>query len=172
MNNKYLQAAVLVVVAVVALFLIPWKHQPAKITDFESCRTNGGEILETDPIQCMGPDGKTYKEDESPAPDVMLDAPQYGDLVASPIKVSGKARGNWFFEAQMPVTLKDDQGKVLFQGPAHADGDWMTNDYVPFSLSVPFVPGDAQYGVLIISRDNPSGDPANDASYAVPVRFK
>ena len=172
MNNKYLQIIVLVVLAILVLFVIPWKHQPVKVTDFQSCERAGGQILQSEPAQCLASDGKIFTEDTNPAPEVVLDTPQYGDLVSSPLKVSGKARGSWFFEGSMPMTLKDDQGKILAQTPAHADGDWMTTNYVPFSATLTFDPGTAQSGVLIISKDNPSGDPANASSVAIPVRFK
>ncbi len=127
--------------------------------------------MQSEPVQCTF-NGQTFTEDTNPAPEVTFDTPQYGDLVSSPMKISGKARGTWFFEATMPAVLKDDQGNILTQGPMHADGDWQTTDFVNFSGTMTFDPGAAPYGVLIISKDNPSGDPANDSSVAIPVRFK
>ncbi|MEO8065494.1 MAG: Gmad2 immunoglobulin-like domain-containing protein [Candidatus Doudnabacteria bacterium] len=170
MNNKYLQIAFLIIFAAIALFVIKRKPVPV-ITDFSSCQTAGGIITGGEPVTC-GINGRTFEEQQSAEPEVVVDQPQYGGLVSSPMKVSGKAKGFWFFEATMPVTLKDDQGNVLFQGPAQAQSDWMTADYVPFSVTMTFDPKDAQYGVLIVNKDNPSGDPARDAAYAIPVRFK
>lgn len=128
--------------------------------------------MQTDPIACKMPDGRTFEEEESAQPDVVLDTPKYGDLVKSPLTVTGKARGGWFFEAQLPVILKDSTGKELFHGPASAQSDWMTADYVPFSVTFPFDPADAEFGILLINKDNPSGDPDLDSSSAIPVRFK
>ena len=174
-NRRIYQIILLVVLVIVAVLLWPKlkapQQQQISVTDFGSCQSAGGQIMQTDPITCVY-NGKTYTEAETQTPDMQLDKPAYGDLVTSPMTVSGKVRGNWFFEASMPAVLKDETGKVLFQGPIHTTGDWMTTDYVPFSQTITFDPGTAQYGVLIISKDNPSGDPANDSSYAVPVRFK
>jgi hypothetical protein len=117
-------------------------------------------------------DGRTFAEEESSLPDVILDQPKYGDLVKSPLGIIGKARGTWFSEANIPVTLKDDTGKVLAQQGLQAIGDWMTAEYVPFAGTVPFDPGTAEFGVLIINKDNPSGNPDLDSSIAIPVRFK
>ena len=179
MNNKLiLQIAGLIVLIGLGWLLLPKVHGPeptptANVTDFSSCQQAGGTVMQdADPILCKMPDGRTFQEDETPQPDVVLDSPHYGDLVKSPLTIVGKAKGTWFFEAQMPVTLKDDKGNVLFQGPAHAQGDWMTTDYVPFSITVPFDPGTAQYGVLIIEKDNPSDLPEFDSSFAIPVQFK
>jgi len=174
-NKRVLQVGLIIILAAVAWFWLPHLRpleEPINVTDFSSCQQAGGNVLQTDPITCKMPDGRTFAEEESAQPDVILDQPKYGDLVKSPLGVMGRARGTWFFEASMPVTLKDDTGKVLFQGPVQAIGDWMTTDYVPFAGTIPFDPGTAQYGVLIINKDNPSGNPDLDSSIAIPVRFK
>jgi len=163
----------LLVVAGLALYFLPrLKKAPTPhVTDFASCQKWGGSIVDGEPVKCYY-NGQTYEEADHNEPDVVLDKPLYGDLVTSPMVVKGKARGTWFFEASMPVVLKDDSGKVLYQGSIPALGDWMTTDYVEFATSIPFDPGSAQNGVLIISKDNPSGDPQFDSAHAVPVRFK
>ena len=177
MNSKTIyQIIVLVALVALAWFLLPHVHQPqtqptVNVTDFASCQQAGGALTDGDPVTCSY-NGHTYSESQSTQPEVMLDTPQYGDLVHSPMTVSGKARGNWFFEANLPVVLKDENGKVLAQQGMHATADWMTTDYVPFTGTLTFDPGTAQYGVLIISKDNPSGLPQYDSSVAVPIRFK
>jgi hypothetical protein len=172
-NKKLLQFIALVVLAAIVLFVIKRKPQAGpQVTDFQSCQAAGGAITDGEPVTCTALDGHTFAEQVTQDPEVVVDTPQYGDLVSSPLQVSGKARGFWFFEGQMPVTLKDDQGNVLVKTPAHANGDWMTQDFVPFTATLNFNPGDAQYGVLVIEKDNPSGDPQFDAAFAVPVRFK
>ena len=173
MNNKYLQATVLIALAAGALFLLSQKKQePIIVTDFGSCQMAGGEIIQDNPIRCRMPGGQTFDSEENPEPEVVLDMPAYGDLVKSPLTVTGKARGTWFFEANLPVTLKDENGKVLAQVGAQAQSDWMTTDYVPFTATLTFDPGTVQYGVLIIEKDNPSGMPEFDSSFAIPVKFK
>lgn len=175
MNYKtFFQIVVLLVLAALALFVIRRQpqSQPIKVTDFASCELAGGAILETDPPQCMALDGRKFTAPINPEPEVVVDQPVYGAVINNPLIVSGQAKGFWFFEASLPVILKDDQGNVLAQTPATAQADWMTTDYVPFTATLNFNPGSSQYGVLIINKDNPSGDTSKDASFAVPVRFR
>lgn len=171
-NKKFVQIVVLAVLAGLALFVIPRKQQLARITDFQSCEAAGGTLVDGEPVKCISPDGRTFEEAEHSEPEVIVDQPEYGVLVTSPLHVSGKARGFWFFEANIPVTLKDQDGKILAQKGFMATDNWMTEDYVPFEGDLTFETPETDYGVLIINKDNPSGDPDKDASYAVPVRFK
>ena len=150
----------------------PNESQFANVNDFASCQQASGEIINGDPVVCKLSDGRTFEEAEHAEPEVILDYPKYGDVVASPLTVVGKAKGTWFFEANLPVTLKDDKGNVLIKIGAMAQSDWMTTEYVPFSVTLPFDPGTSEFGVLIIEKDNPSGLSEFDSSFAIPVRFK
>jgi hypothetical protein len=176
-TKRILQVIVLLLLVVVAYLLWPKlnrqnESQYANVSDFGSCQLAGGVIQGSHPAICRLPDGRSFEEEENLEGDVVLNYPQYGDLITSPLTVVGKARGTWYFEANLPVTLKDDTGKVLVQKGAQAQSDWMTTDYVPFSVNLTFDPGDAEFGVLIIEKDNPSGLPEFDSSFAIPVRFK
>ena len=100
-----------------------------------------------------------------------------GDAVTSPLGITGEARGTWFFEASFPVTLTDWDGKIIAQLPAQAIGDWMTEEYVPFVVTLTFdtpTPGDptVNRGFLILQKDNPSGLPEHDDALEIPVIFK
>jgi hypothetical protein len=172
--NKSWQILILVVLAIVIIIAVPKKQDNVMTpvaTNFETCQQAGGILTDGDPVICTMPDGSKFEEAEA-QPEVILDLPKYGALVSSPMKVSGQARGNWFFEANIPVTLKDQNGKVLAQQGMQADADWMTTAFVPFSGTMVFATPTTDFGVLIISKDNPSGDPKYDSSYAIPVRFK
>lgn len=46
----------------------------------------------------------------------------------------------------------------------------MTTDFVPFQATLTFETA-SQNGTLVLEKDNPSGEPQNDASLSVPVRF-
>ena len=92
-------------------------------------------------------------------------------MVESPLTVTGEARGSWYFEAVFPVDLYDADGILLAHGQGQADGDWMTTDYVPFSVTLTFSSPRTDTGVLKLSKDNPSGDPARDNILSIPVRF-
>jgi hypothetical protein len=102
---------------------------------------------------------------------IVLESPRVGSTVASPLTITGKARGTWFFEASFPVVLVDEQNKQVAVGVAQAKGEWMTEDFVPFSATLTFVSPAKGKGTLILKKDNPSGDPARDDSLRVPVTF-
>lgn len=105
-------------------------------------------------------------------PDLIEVAVTPGQAVSNPLILSGRARGYWYFEASFPVRLVDQSGAVLAEVPAQAMGDWMTEDFVPWSvtLSYPAQPSGTQ-GFLILRNDNPSGEPERDRSVTIPVIF-
>jgi hypothetical protein len=106
---------------------------------------------------------------------IVIDQPKEGSQISSPLKVTGKARGNWYFEASFPVILTDWDGKIIAQVPAQAKGDWMTTDWVPFEATLTFTDPGAVVSsrcFLILKKDNPSGLPANDDSREITVFFK
>ncbi len=92
-----------------------------------------------------------------------------GDTVTSPLVVTGEAAG-WYFEASFPVRLLDSDGNEIAVTPAQAQGDWMTADFVPFQATLTFTTA-SQTGMLVLQKDNPSGEPQNDASLWIPVQF-
>lgn len=104
-------------------------------------------------------------------PNILVDSPAPNAVVTSPLTVTGKARGTWYFEASFPVRLLDDEGNELAVTPAQAQGEWMTEDFVPFLVTLTFTTN-AKTGTIVLEKDNPSGLPENDASIAVPVKFQ
>lgn len=102
---------------------------------------------------------------------IQVDASIASTTLASPLMVTGRARGPWYFEASFPVELRDGMGAMLASGVAQAQGEWMTMDYVPFSLSLNFGMPTTATGTLILKKDNPSGEPANDSQLIIPVQF-
>jgi hypothetical protein len=91
--------------------------------------------------------------------------------VASPLTVTGEARGNWYFEASFPVKLFDADGKELAAVPAQAQGEWMTEDFVPFKAELTFTALATATGTLVLKKDNPSGLPQYDDEISIPVKF-
>jgi|GEM_PF-1828583 len=109
---------------------------------------------------------------------INVSSPRPLTKIQSPFHISGMARGNWFFEASAPVLLTDSAGRIIAKGTIHAEGNWMTSDFVPFSTDLTFVspykagmPDATKKGTLIFKKDNPSGDPKNDDSLEIPVMF-
>ena len=130
--------------------------------------------------------GLTFTEDISPTPSpsstpspatagndtISVMAPTINGEVSSPLKVTGQARGTWYFEASFPVSLLDANGKVLAQTPAHAQGEWMTQDFVPFTATLTFKKPVTETGTLVLEKDNPSGLAEYAAEIQIPIRFQ
>jgi Immunoglobulin-like domain of bacterial spore germination len=137
-----------------------------------------------------GPNCEFVCPDTMPSPDtnpnsvealrdrIMLTSPQPDATIASPLIITGEARGPWFFEASFPVTLTNWDGLIIAEGIATAESDWMTEDFVPFraelTFTSPYQAGDPAFmerGSLILKRDNPSGLPENDAALEITIQF-
>ena len=93
------------------------------------------------------------------------------EIISSPIIVKGTARGYWFFEASFPIKLFDENGELLAIAVAQAQGDWMTEDFVPFSAELKFESPKTEKGTLVLEKDNPSGLPENADELRIPVMF-
>ncbi len=109
---------------------------------------------------------------------ITLASPVPGAFVTSPLTLTGQARGNWFFEASFPITLVNWDGLIIAESYATAEGDWMTEDFVPFSATIefenPYPPGGPDFmkrGAVILQKDNPSGLPEYDDAVEIPVLF-
>jgi hypothetical protein len=126
-----------------------------------------------------GPSHNTTVEEEVPIvtePDmsdlIVVESLTSGDTISSPLTITGKARGYWYFEATFPIVLTNWDGLIIAQGYATADGEWMTEDFVLFTATLEFEkPAYGDNGFLILQRDNPSGLPENDAAIEIPVKF-
>jgi hypothetical protein len=183
MNSSLKNAVIVILVAVIAgllLYFLPKAADepdsvvnPADVQDFLTCADAGYPVMESDPRQCRTPDGRLFVEDTTENAEVVINTPMIGQRVTSPLTVSGKAKGTWFFEDNLPVTLKDKNGKVLAQkGAQSQDGQWMTTDYVNFTVVLEFDMPATDEGSLFIEKDNPSGLPEHAGSFFVPVRFR
>lgn len=134
----------------------------------------GGYFLYTGNVQAPtveegAPAGGTFSYINASSDLIVVDSPKPGETVGQVISVSGSARGYWFFEASFPIELLDMSGTVIGQGVAQAEGEWMTEEFVPFKarieLPTPYY-GDV---IVVLKKDNPSGEPENDASVRFPV---
>jgi len=92
--------------------------------------------------------------------------------ITSPLVVTGKARGGWYFEASFPIELRDSNNVVMVTTTGQAQSDWMTDSFVPFTATLTFPAQPlGSTGTLILKKDNPSGLPQNEASISIPVQF-
>lgn len=114
--------------------------------------------------------------DTATTEDVRVVAPIAGASVASPLTISGEARGYWYFEGSFPLVVVDWDGLVIGEGYATAQGDWMTYEYVSFvgevSFDVSKISGEySRNGALIVQKANPSGLPEHAAAVELPIVF-
>ncbi len=183
-------AMVVIFMGTIAIFFLS-QDAYQKVVSFDDCVERGFTVLETDPRQCQA-NGRTFIEEavvRAPAPTVatttqpeaatttesvsiIVVRPTEDSVVSSPLVVTGEAVGTWYFEASFPVRLLDGNGEELAVKPAQAQGEWMTNSLVPFSVSLDFEKPSTDTGILVLEKDNPSGLPEFDASIKIPVRFK
>jgi hypothetical protein len=102
---------------------------------------------------------------------IYASVPQAGTSVSGTVTVLGMARGQWFFEGSFPVSVIDANGKVLGSGVASAEGEWMTEEFVPYTAKIEIKEKPAtKQGAIILSRDNPAGGP--ESFLTIPVTFK
>lgn len=168
--KKYLIAFfIVVVVIVVALY---YKSSLVSAIDsFEACAKAGNPILESYPRQCRTSDGRSFVEEIVVGHSLIkVTSPKSGDTISSPLVVTGEARGTWFFEASFPVRLLDAEGKEIAVIPAQAQGEWMTEEFMPFKAVLEFE-NTSGAGTLVLHKDNPSGLPQFEDSFSIPVVF-
>ncbi|HEY4499776.1 MAG TPA: Gmad2 immunoglobulin-like domain-containing protein [Candidatus Paceibacterota bacterium] len=103
---------------------------------------------------------------------IQLTSPKPNEIITSPLLVQGKARGYWFFEASFPVKLLDENSQQITIGIAQAQGEWMTEDFVPFKTILTFVKPTTKKGWLVLEKDNPSGLPEHNDELKIPVVFE
>jgi len=152
------------------------KNVPAvTVTNFEECVAAGNPVMESYPRQCRA-DGQNFIEyignELEKINLIKIDSPRPNTTITNPLEVTGQARGTWYFEASFPVKLFDSNGTELAIIPAQAQGEWMTEDFVPFKATLEFAAPTTATGTLILEKDNPSGLPENADSLIVPVRFR
>jgi len=109
---------------------------------------------------------------------IKVQNPKPHDVITSPITVLGEARGTWYFEATFPIVLVDWDGRIIAEGYAEAEDEWMTEEFVPFKAELTFTKPPyegtdyGERGALILKKDNPSGLPEHDRAIEIPIRFK
>ncbi len=105
---------------------------------------------------------------------IIVDTPLPGEKVGDPLVITGRARGNWFFEGSFPITVTDWDGLIIGEGYASAKGEWMTTEYVPFVATVEYVlPSDTPYrrGTIMLHKNNASDDRSLDDTLEFGITF-
>ncbi|TAJ14197.1 hypothetical protein EPO56_02365 [Patescibacteria group bacterium] len=121
------------------------------------------------PIESQVSEVPTYVN--ASADDIVVTTPTPGSDTQVPIMIKGQARGMWYFEASFPIRILDSNGLVIGQGIATAEGDWMTESFVPFTASIALTSAYTGIATLVLDKDNPSGDAIRDASVSLPINI-
>ena len=103
---------------------------------------------------------------------IKITTPEINDTITTPLEIAGEARGSWYFEAVFPIVLLDNAGTEIARTSAWAQGDWMTEDFVPFFARLEFTKPVSETGAVVLQKDNPSGLPEHDESLVIPIRFE
>lgn len=117
------------------------------------------------------PNNLTVKIDKSDQ--IVVISPVKDSQISSPLSISGRARGSWFFEGSFPIVLLDSDRNKISEGHVTAQGEWMTQDFIKFLGTLQFnnyIKGSS--GFLILKKDNPSGLVENNDSVEIPITFK
>ena len=159
----------------IALYLQIGSRPPVIIISFDDCARAGYPVRESYPRVCAVPGEQTFTEsigNELEKIDLIrAAAPRPNTKIQSPLAVTGEARGLWFFEASFPAVLLDGNGSPIGTGIIQAEGEWMTENFVPFSGTITFETPQTPRGSLILKKDNPSGLPEHDDELQIPVSF-
>lgn len=102
---------------------------------------------------------------------VIITSPELEGQITSPVIIEGQAPGNWFFEANLPISLKTITGETLAETGYATSEDWMTEQMIDFSAELSFETSEDNFGYVVIQTDNPSGIPRNMTSFYWPVVF-
>ena len=96
-----------------------------------------------------------------------------GDTVEVGFKVEGSIPGSWFTEGVFPVrVIEKETNSVIITNTAHADKEWMSEDYVPFSFVIDADITEEGPFILRFDKANPSGLPNNYDYASLSVNLK
>lgn len=178
---------VVLIIVLVLLSLVVIALQRFKKTDkpnvavnsFQECVEAGFPVMESYPARCITPEGKSFVQEIGNElefiEEIIVESPRPTQRISSPLKVTGKARGSWYFEANFSMELfSGEEGSEVKIGSsvATAQGEWMTEEFVPFEADLTFSKPTSKVGKLVIRNANPSGLEENDKLLYIPLVFE
>lgn len=175
MKKAILAILLVTVLLVVGFFVFKTRESQTQIvSNFEECQNAGYPTEESYPSRCRTPQGQIFTQNignELEKEDLIkIENPRPNQKITSPLRVAGEARGTWYFEANFPIKLVDRQGNVIAESFTQAQGEWMTEEFVPFEGKLIFTTSEKQ-GKLILEKANPSDLPENSDQLEIPVQF-
>ncbi len=138
---------------------------------------NGSSLSPRPKEECLKKE-EPNKDDKNDGDEIQKDlaeikiySPEIDAELSDTVEIKGEARGYWFFEASFPIKIIDANGKILASATAKADGEWMTEKFVPFSVKLDLSNPTATSGYIVFEKDNPSGLKELEKSYRLAVKF-
>jgi hypothetical protein len=175
MKTLFVGIFLILLLGIAAVLLGISKPLDKAIHSYEECIAAGYPVLESYPPQCKTRSGQSFTQNIGNEiellDEIRLNSPRPGEMLKSPLVITGEARGSWFFEASFPLRLLDANGTTVAEHYATASEDWMTENFVPFSSTLLFATPETATGTLVLMRDNPSGLPSGDRALRIPVKF-
>ena len=175
--NKWIiiSIAVLVIAGMILFLQVRKQNEIYKINSYEGCVAYGLPVADSYPPQCRVPNGKSFTQNIGNElkfhDEILISTPRPNAKVVSPLRISGQARGRWYFEGSFSGELFDLNNKSLGKVVLTAKGEWMTENFVPFEGEMKFEMPETSTGILVIKNANPSGDSKNEKKIEIPVKF-
>ena len=77
-----------------------------------------------------------------------------------------------FFEASFPIEVLDATGTSLVIGVTQAQGEWVTENFVPFKANINIPQSYMGKATLVLKKDTPSGLSEHDVSISFPITIE
>ncbi len=159
MKKAIISTAIILVVMIFVGLIFDWGRREVKLSETNQSSSTT-QITQSD----------FFSTSSMP---IVVSYPVENQEVSNPIKIEGKARGNWFFEGSFPIQLVDTNGNIVTSTIATAQGEWMTADFVNFTASIEYNKASStKHALIVLNKDNPSGNPDFDQSIFIPVILK
>lgn len=177
MNNKKVLYGVVGLIAVVAVaagvyLFMQYSDDTAK-DDPKNTSETQKETTNTDTSGDQTDEqvaNTSFKSEKGVA--MTITSPKTDSGLTSPLAIAGSVPGTWSNEGQFTVRLLDSDSGVLAEGSAKINGDWMSQNPVPFSATLTFdAPAAGTTGLLVLEKANPSGLEDSADSVTIMVQF-
>lgn len=160
---------IIIILLAIFAFVFYFSDEADQVDDSAQYTDDEQQVNDEEPYNSM--------EEPEEHSDIKISSPKPGQVISSPLIITGEAKGFWLFEATAPVVLTDWDGKIIAESYISAEGEWMTESFVPVSGTLEFeTPEDigdfSDWGSIIFQKSNPSGLPENDDAYEFRVRFR
>ena len=159
MHKKIIIVCSLLAILIATFFIIRFQNQiPAEV----ACTMDALVCPDGSSVGRVGPScefAACPPVADTPKEPVVLHSPKQGAIVSSSIVITGEALGTWFNEGQLMAYITDTAGEVIAETVVLAQGEWMTENYVPFAASIFFKLPAAKAGSdgkIIIKKENMS----------------